>query len=154
MRHGLHRPASWKNARQRGLDAPLHRPVIRERKMRRTQYATIEPTTAPPCVLIERRRTSTEERPADFWRMRVRALVPSLLALARTTLHQSSPPCRSLRCVPVNAESYRCSNAVQMPMVAVTVVGLNPLLLKRRFKWRVGVGREPAGSSQARILLA
>ena len=139
------------NVWRREMDAPLHPPPSKNHDMVRKTCAIIEPTTALPCVLIERRRTSTEERPAKPWRMRVRALVPSLLALARAstlpTLHQSSPRCRSLRCVPVNAESYRCINAVQMPMVAGTDIGLNPLLLKRRFEWRVGNGREAAGSS-------
>jgi len=115
-RFGLHRNTTNVYVRH-----GLHRPAIRARKMTRTQCAIIRPTTAPPCVM--------EERAADFWRMRVRALVSLLSALTRgstlPSLHQSSPRCRSLRCVPVNAGSYRCINAVQMPMAAGTVIGLN-----------------------------
>jgi len=121
--------------RRRGLDAPLQRPAIKNHNMVRKQCAIVEPTTAPPYVLTKRRRTSTEERSADFWRMRVHALVPSLFAPARAstlpTLHQSSPRCRSLRCVPVNAESYRCIDAMQMPMVAITNIELTSQMESR-----------------------
>ena len=83
--------------------------AVLERKAQRIGRATAPPRNQKPldgeeamrnhranhCTATRPNRTPPDEhgrRPADFWRMRVRALVPSLSVSTSASLHATDPP--------------------------------------------------------------